>query len=137
MTPEVAIRTLLLADGTVAAGLSDRVYSGYAPQAAARPFAILRRDTTDVDHHMGGASGLRQVRVEFYLYGEDYTVLNALAERCEAVLDSVNDRTTVDTIDIARLWIEDHGDEEIQIGDGKGRPIRVIRQLYGMHYHGN
>ena len=137
MTPKAAIRTLLLADGTISTALGTRVYPSYPAQEAAKPFAVLLCPTTEVDHHMGGSSGLREVSPELWLYGNEYDALVTLATRCEAVLDSTNDRSTVGDVVISRLWMESQGEEEITVGDGKGRPIQVINQQYGMHYHGN
>lgn len=133
MIPEQSIISVLTNDGPVSAVIGNRVYSGYAPQDAAMPFAVIGRNGTEVDHHMGGASGLRQVDISIDIYGESYTVLVDLADNIEAALDTANDRQG----DIARLWITDQSDEQIELPDGKGRPIRVIRQTYGMHYNGN
>ena len=137
MTPKQAIRSLLLADGTIAAALGTRIYPSYPAQGVVKPYAVLQCPVSEVDHHMGGASGLREVAPEFWLYGDDYEDLYALAEQCEAVLDTVNDRTTVGDITISRLWMTDQDETEISPIDGKGRPIQVINQTYGMHYHGN
>lgn len=136
MTIESAIRALMLADGTVSAALGERVYSGYAPQDADKPYAIISRSGTDVDHHMGGASGLEEVTIDLWLFGVAKAALDALAARCKAVLDSVNDRTTASGIAISKLWITDQADDEILIPDGTGRPVRSIRQQYSCHYTG-
>jgi len=131
MKPEQAVIELLEAG---VASLSSRIYPGYAPQDAAMPFAVVGRDSTDVDHHMGGASGLRLVRIGVAFYGSRLLALGVIAEAAEAVLDTINDRTTVADIDIARLWIEDTAESQIELADGTGKPIHVITQTYSMHY---
>ena len=132
MTPEAAIRSLLIAGVD---GLS--VFPNYAPQGHDKPYAIIARNATEVDHHMGGASGLRKVMVDLWIYSKDYAAVQALASECETTLDTVNDRTTVGGLDIGRLWIEEQSDEGVQIADGTGKPVHGIKQLYGVYYHGN
>lgn len=134
MNPEKAIVHLLENDGTVAASLGTRIYPGYAPQDAAFPFAIFGRESTDPDHHMLGASGLRLVRIGITFFGPQALSLGALAEAAEAALDSVNDRTTVQGINIARLWLDDMSQSQIELADGTGRPIHAVSQTYSMHY---
>lgn len=131
MTPEQAI-TGLLENGVAALG--SRIYPGYAPQSASMPFAVVGRISTDPDHHMLGASGLREVRVGVAMYGTNALALGVIADAAEAVLDSVNDRTTTDGINIARLWLDDMNQSEIQLADGTGRPVHALSQTYSMHY---
>jgi hypothetical protein len=131
MKPEQAVITLL-ENGV--GSLSSRIYPGYAPQDAAMPFAVVGRDSTEVDHHILGASGLRLVRIGVAFYGPRLLALGVIAESAEAVLDTVNDRTTVAGINIRRLWIEDTAESQIELADGTGKPIHVIAQTYSMHY---
>jgi len=131
MKPEQAVITLL-ENGV--ASLSSRIYPGYAPQDAEMPFAVVGRDSTEVDHHILGASGLRLARIGVAFYGPRLLALGVIAEAAEAVLDTVNDRTTVAGINIRRLWIEDTAESQIELADGTGKPIHVIAQTYSMHY---
>lgn len=134
MKPEQAIVQLLEANGTVSAAVGTRIYPGYAPQNAVYPFAVFGRDSTDPDHHMLGASGLRLVRVGITFYGTQRLALGVVAEAAEAALDTVNDRTTVADINIRRLWLEDMAESQIELADGTGRPVHAISQTYSMHY---
>lgn len=139
MTPETAIRKLLTDNASITALIGTRIYPGFVAEAKAMPFAVINRDSTEPDHHLLGASGLRNVTVELVLYDEQYADLTALADLFEATLDTVNDRSTVtiggDTFSIARLWMTDQSDETVQLADGKGRKIYSIRQLYELYYH--
>jgi hypothetical protein len=138
LKPEIAIRKLLLDNAGIASAIGTRIYPGFAEEDQAKPYAIIRRDTTEPDHHMLGVSGLKYVSVELYLYGETYNALTTLAEQFEAVLDGVNDRTTVTigatSIEIARLWMVEQSDEEVTIQDGTGRKTYSVYQRYELHY---
>jgi len=131
MKPEQAVIEII--ESGVSA-LGSRIYSGYAPQDAAFPFAVIGRDSTDPDHHLLGASGLRLVRIGITIYGPRILALGIIAEAIESALDTVNDRTTVAGINIARLWMEDMGESQIELADGTGNPIHAISQTYSMHY---
>jgi len=134
MKPEQAIAQLLESDGTVAAACGTRIYPGYAPQNAAFPYAAFGRESTDLDHHLLGTSGLYLVRIGITFYGQQRLALGVIAEAAKTALDTVNDRTTVAGINIRRLWLEDMAESQIELADGTGRPVHAISQTYSMHY---
>lgn len=85
----VAVRNLLLADATIAAALSSRVYVRQAPQGVAQPFAVLNRISRVGVDSLDGPSGLARHRVQLDLYAETEAALQALAERSRVVLNAV------------------------------------------------
>lgn len=131
MKPEQAVIELL---ETRVTALGSRIYPGYAPQDVAKPFALVTRESTDPDHHMLGASGLRGVTISVYLVGDRAQTIGDVADAAETALDTVNDRTTVASINIARLWLDDMNTESIELADGTGKPMHAINQTYSMHY---
>ncbi len=134
MTPEQIIIQILESASAVTAVISDRIYVGYAPQDVAMPFLVIQRDSTEPDHHLLGASGLRRVDFSMSVYGPRVLVLTNLAKSIESALDTANDRTTVGGVNVRRIWMEDQNSSTITLADGTGTPIHVVEQNYYMHY---
>ena len=138
LKPEVAIRKVLVDDAGIAALVGTRVYMGYAPQSAALPFVIIRRGGTDVDHSMGGASGLKMAEVDIWITDDSYEDVTDLGELVEAELYSAGHRQTVtigaDSITFSKLFMDEQTDEQEVIPDGAGRPLRRIFQRWNCAY---
>lgn len=138
LKPEIAIRKILVDDASIAAVVGTRVYCGFAPQSSAMPYIIIRRGATDVDHYMGGKSGLKTVDVDIWIIGEGYESLTDLGELIEAELYTAGHRQTVTisakSITFARLFMQDQSDEQEFLGDGTGKPRRQIYQRWQASY---
>jgi hypothetical protein len=77
---EEAIRTLLLADATVAGLVATRVYSGVMPQRATFPLVTLQKIDKLSDLTMDGVRGRNRVRLQVDCWADSHDGLRALAD---------------------------------------------------------
>jgi hypothetical protein len=91
---ESRIHTLLLANATVAALVSTRVYPLAAQQASLLPLIVYRRVSTRRVGDLQGESKVEFPRVQIDCQAETYLGAKALAS---AVLDAMNAATTFDS----------------------------------------
>lgn len=89
---ETRVYTILTAAAAVVALVGDRLYPLVAKQAAALPFIVYRRVSTDRVCSLAGESHLEFVRVQVGCYAATYPGAKALAH---AVLDAMDAATTV------------------------------------------
>lgn len=83
---EEALRAILASDAGVAALVSSRVYWGLAPQSVTGDFLALYVVSGNRDYHMGGASGLRETRVQVDCWASSYGAAKTIARAVESAI---------------------------------------------------
>lgn len=89
---EAAIRTLLLADATVAGLVADRIYPLVLPQKPTLPAVTYQRISTPIQYAQGGPS-LATPRLQIDCWAGDYDSAKALAAAVAAVLSGYKGTT--------------------------------------------
>lgn len=83
--------TYLTQNTDLSAAVGDRIYPGFAPSSAARPFIIYSRISSDSTHHLGTASiapgGLMRDVMQFDIYAETESAANEVKEILQDVLN--------------------------------------------------
>jgi hypothetical protein len=87
LTPEEAIRALLVADADVAALVSDRASTGYAEQEFSRPYITITRIAGDHTHHLRASGGLVVAVIEVEYHAKRKLDVADLAEKGRLALD--------------------------------------------------
>lgn len=85
--PRPAWRATLLADAAVLAAVEDRIYPSILPQNERRQSVTYQEISGQGDHHMQGASGLAQSRVQFNAWADNPDDAYDLALKVKAALD--------------------------------------------------
>lgn len=82
-----ALRGFLLADATVASIVGTRIYPRVLPQGVRDPAVVYNRVSMLGDHHMQGASGLVEVRMQLDAWAETGDEAYELASAVKGRLD--------------------------------------------------
>lgn len=131
---ETAIRSLLLANATIAAGIGTRMYPEAAPKGAAFPLAVISRETADPHHNMTGASGLRPYEVTVAFYGWNGTALANLAVVAGTVIDGHKGTVTVggESVEIDAAFLMDERESQLEVtnADGSDQPLFASELLF-------
>lgn len=136
LKPEIAVQIAMLANSSITALTAQRVFAGYAPQDAAEPFIIVRRNSTLVDHKMAGTSGLRTVNIDVYIVSKTYETATNIAEYIETAMYGAVHRQTISSggrsITAQKMFMQDQLDEQEVIDDATGKPVRRVYQRWEM-----
>jgi hypothetical protein len=132
LSPESAIRKLLIDDATVAALVSTRIYpEGGAPQTPPLPFIVTKRISRSHFHHMGAAGGLAIARVQVTSYAKSEGEVETLADAIREALDGYRGTVTnTDSLTIKMLHLDNDLDTMILPWGGLNRGYPAIVQDY-------
>lgn len=137
LRPETAIRAVLLDNAEMTAATAGRIYRGTAEQKGARPYGIFVRVRTESHQNLEeGATGLKEVDVQFNWCCMNFEALDGVADLCELVLDGFRGEVEVEGkgVDIQHCYLFDDRDGDIQNPDGTEQPIYCIEQIYRVGY---
>jgi hypothetical protein len=84
---EVALRSMLLADATVAGFVGTRVYVGRLPQSPTYPAIVLEPVTEDDNNTINTPGDLRWARIEVNAWAVDFDGVNDLHAAINAALN--------------------------------------------------
>ena len=112
LTPERAVREILIADADVAGLIGRRIYAQQPPQGAEQPYIVYTRISTTRFPHMGGPTVDVQLRLQLDLYAADPTAARELAKAVRLALDGYSVRVTVTEgyLDISSITLEGDSD---------------------------
>ena len=113
LTPERALRELLIADTGVSTLIGRRIYAQHAPQGVELPYIVATRAGSRRFPHMGGAWGELQVRIRLELAAADPTAARALATLVRLALDGYSGTVTVadGALDISSITLDGDADD--------------------------
>lgn len=137
LRPETALRAVLLDNVEMTAATAGRIYRGVAEQKGARPYGVFSRVRTASHQNLeDGATGLKEVDVQYSWCGRDFAALEEVADLCELILDGFRGDVDVDgnAVRIEHCFLLDDKDGDIQIEDGSEQPIYCIEQIYSVAY---
>lgn len=106
MTPETALRTVALANETVAGLLGARVYPNQAAQGAAYPLAVYNRVASEYFDNLEGVDddGLASCRVQLDVFGKTHDAAREAADAIRAALNGYSGTVgTEDTLNVRRV----------------------------------
>jgi len=125
MSVQSAIRTKLLASAGVTSLVGTRITLKTAPTNYGYPRITLNLINTNTDHHLGGASGLANSRVQVDCWSKTSTQATALGAAVRSALDTYSG--TSDGLVIDSCIIEDESDEYEAPTDGSQRGTHRTR----------
>lgn len=133
MSLETAIRTRLLADGTVSGLISTRLYPLVLPPKPTYPAATFQRITARRLRNLGGAAGRAIPRLQIDSWDEDYDQAWALANAIAASLDGF--QAALGGLGTVVIGLENEREDfEDAAGDGAGKGVyRVIQDYVASH----
>jgi hypothetical protein len=126
---DTAFRALLLAESTLTAAVSSRVYQGTAPRSARKKLHTRKEayitfhqiDNTG-EHHQGGASGLTAPTFQVDVWAPTTTVRTTLKEAIRNAVDGYNG--TISGIDVRGCFLEEKGRDSIELPESaQEKPI--------------
>jgi hypothetical protein len=88
-----ALATILSADASITALVSDRFYFHEREQAEVMPAITLRNTNNEPSHTKSGASNLDSVTTQIICFDDKYNDAKTLAELVRAALDRVASQT--------------------------------------------
>lgn len=107
MSIEVAIRSTLIANNTIAA-LTTRCYPVMIPQDPTFPLILYTRITNQPDNLLNGVSGLAYSRFQIEAWGLTYASAKALANAIRGCLNA--QKYTVGTVEIVSIVMQSEQD---------------------------
>lgn len=103
---EKAIKSILVADATVLALVSTRVYPNWVPQGASMPAISFNQVSGIRDYSMDGADGMAQTLYQIDCWATTYSETRDLADAVRGALSAYSGTIAGVTIDVAFLQDE-------------------------------
>ena len=102
----------LIANGNISYFVSGRIYPGFAPSSAARPFIIYERTSSDSTHSMGSPSSsgnaLMKDTIQFTVYAESEDGCNEIKELLQEELDGIE--LSMGETSVRRIFLSSESD---------------------------
>lgn len=95
---EQRIKSLLLADATISAAVSNRVTPVIMRQETGLPALVYRRLDSTPDYTLAGRAGWRTVTVQVVCWAVDYMEARTLAEAVRKALDAYSETSAEGSI---------------------------------------
>lgn len=121
---EQAIYKLLSTAPDVTAIVKTRIYGNVAPQGKPLPYITYTRIDADHYHHMGGMSGLANMRIQVDCWSGMYPQVKWLAEKVRLALDAFSG--DVGSHDVRSILLE--SDNDLHVTPFRGDDNGVHRQ---------
>jgi hypothetical protein len=133
MSIEQGLVAHLLADGTVAAIISNKVHPGAIPQNGTLPAIVYNRISSLRDVDMGGPSSFVRVRMRVDCWHTSYAGVKALADAVRAALNGVGlaSPKTLGAEPVQLVYLDDDGD--LSEFEGDRRDYRVTQDWIVIH----
>ena len=137
LAPEIAVRKLLINAAAVTAIVSAaRVMCTWIQQSQALPAITITRISGRRDHHVTGATGLVEARLQIDHWSEDYDECLALSNATRLALDSYRGTVTQgsDSTSIRELHLMDDNIQTTQRSDASDTQYHRVRHDYQMWF---
>ena len=127
-----ALRALIARNPNVSLRIGERVFIGYAPQAAAMPFVVLSQVGGRRQHHLRGAAEVAWSNVQVDVVATDEAVGSQLANLVRLSLDAYRGGVTVagDTTYLRHVALESESGDVQSPQDGNDAGVWVQTQTY-------
>jgi hypothetical protein len=129
-SPEQVLRSALVADTSVSALVSSRVYPVLAPASAALPFIVWRRSGVRRSQSLGGPTGTPTVGMELEIYATTYEGVRDLADKCRKVLDGYG--ATLNNVEVSNTSLDNEYDGFVTLQGGEVPPVYSVTQSYSV-----
>lgn len=120
MLPEEAIFRRVTGSTALNTLIGGRFLPLSASMRTTMPFVVYKRFTADHQHHLGGASGLVFLRMQFDIFGQTYAVVKAIGEAFRNLLDGYRGTVTngPDSVLLSCVELQDEREDYVQPTDG-------------------
>lgn len=108
-----------LLKATRVTALTTAIFGVSAPQGQPLPYITYARVSGDHQHHLRGASGVVQVRIQIDAYGTDYANAKAIGEAIRQTIDGYRGPMEQDFVQSIRIDNDEDSYSEPQHGEGK------------------
>jgi len=127
---EIALRAVLLADGTLSGLIGTQLYPGAAPQSIALPFGLMARTMGDHQHHMTAGSGLIHTSITIDWFAATQAGALAIAEAARLVGDGYTGAVTVgaESVTLGQCYMMSDRTTYINRSDGADIGVYGISQ---------
>jgi len=136
--PEIALRSIALANGTVAGLLADRIFPSEASLSAAYPLALTTLISSDYAEDMDGADDeeVGAATVQFDVFAITYAKAKEVAKALRIALNGFSCVVTINGVShtIRRIRLTNENDEIDKPRDGKSEGIFRVIQEYEIWY---
>lgn len=109
--------------------LAGRVYPVIAPASAALPFATWRRVGVQREMTLNGPTGMPTVTLSLDIFGETYTAVREIADRCREVLNGFTGGVG-NYVQVAIVSCLNESDGFVQLAGGELPPVYSVTQTY-------
>ena len=103
MSLEKAVRSILIADGTVTGLVSSRVYPQRRPQGTAVPAIVYQNIFEETNEALATQGGIKRTRLSVEVFDKTYGATKTLRNAVESALINYTGTTEGETIDSLRL----------------------------------
>ena len=103
MSLEKAVRSILIADGTVTGLVSSRVYPQRRPQGTAVPAIVYQNVFQATNEALATQGGIKRTRLSVEVFDKTYGATKTLRNAVESALINYTGTTEGETIDSLRL----------------------------------
>ena len=129
-SPEAVVRAALVANQSVAALISTRIYPVVAPSSAQLPYIVWRRSAVRRSHSLAGPTGTPVVALDFEMYAATYEGARDLADKCRIVLYGYGG--TLDNVELSNTTLDNEYDG-FAVLQGSDLPIEyTVTQSYSV-----
>lgn len=133
----IALRARLLADATVSAVISTRVYPSRLPQSPMLPSVVYHLISGADECHLGGLVGVAHARLQIDCYALTRIAASALSTKVRDALCAGSGRGTWGTVYVQGATPQ--GGERYQTqdrGDGSDDPLHLSMRDYLISFNG-
>jgi len=103
MSLEKAVRSILIADGTVTGLVSSRVYPQRRPQGTAVPAIVYQNIFEETNEALATQGGIKRTRLSVEVFDKTYGATKTLRNAVESALINYTGTTEGETINSLRL----------------------------------
>jgi hypothetical protein len=132
VNPQGAVHAHLSADEDVSAAVGGRIFTGVAPQFTALPYISIQLISGSSVHHLGGAAGLADARVQIDAWAPTSLAAWDISELIRESMDGRLGTLGEDTIQWSGL--DSRGADADEPQDGSERWIHRVRSDYLIWY---
>ena len=134
LTVDKALRSLLMADATVADLVSGRIYPGRAPKGAAFPLVVYEEVAGTGHANLSGAATLEERAVQLAIYATDHNARVAVSKAAKDRLHGYKGAVAIgsDSVTFDGIFYEDGKDAHLEVANANGssQPLYCREDVY-------
>lgn len=131
-SPEMVLRSALVADATFSSVVSSRIFPLLAPASAVLPVVTWRRAGIAREQTLAEPMGVPRVTVDYVVYGTSYEQARTIADTMRRILDGYTG--TADNTIVHHTSLENEVDDFVTLEGADLPPVYSVTQTYDVSW---